>query len=174
MMCMHVFSSFLIIYNNDNDHAHTRTVGSLNAEFLRYNADIISTTLKLWGKLDENVSRINTFTFCSFTSLHFISQNTAYRVTRVLMQTAALRVSAHMRLSPGNNYHKCVTTLIPWGERQFLRNFQFQQDWPLCMIYLCKQLQQMCDNTDILRWAPTFKKLSISTGLAIVHDIFLY
>ena len=37
------------------------TVGSLNADILRHNADIISATLKLWGKLDENVSWVNTF-----------------------------------------------------------------------------------------------------------------
>ena len=37
------------------------TVGSLNADILRYNADNISITLKFWGKLDENVSWVNTF-----------------------------------------------------------------------------------------------------------------
>ena len=37
------------------------TVGSLNADILRYNADIISATLKLWGKLDENVSWVTLF-----------------------------------------------------------------------------------------------------------------
>ena len=31
----------------------TGTEGSLNADILKYNADILSTTLKLWGKLDE-------------------------------------------------------------------------------------------------------------------------
>ena len=48
------------------------TVGSLNADILRYNADIISATLKLWGKLDENVSWVNTFPSLSPISLHFI------------------------------------------------------------------------------------------------------
>ena len=47
------------------------TVGSLNTDILRYNVDIPSTTLKLWGKLDENVSRVNTFPSLSPISLHF-------------------------------------------------------------------------------------------------------
>ena len=49
-----------------------RTVGSLNADILRYNADILSTTLKLWGKLDESVSWVNTSPSLSPISLHFI------------------------------------------------------------------------------------------------------
>ena len=52
--------------------SHGPTVGSLNADILRYNADIFSTTLKLWGKLDENVSWVSTFPSLSPTSLHFI------------------------------------------------------------------------------------------------------
>ena len=36
-------------------------VGSLKADVLRCNADILSATLKLLGKLDENVSWVNTF-----------------------------------------------------------------------------------------------------------------
>ena len=48
------------------------TVGSLNADILRCNLDIFNTTLKLWGKLHENVSWVNTFPSLSPISLHFI------------------------------------------------------------------------------------------------------
>ena len=44
----------------------------VNADILRYNADILSTTLKLWGRLDENVRWVNTFPSFSPLSLHFI------------------------------------------------------------------------------------------------------
>ena len=47
------------------------TVGSLNADILRHNADNLSITLKLWGELDENVSWVNTFPSHSSISLHF-------------------------------------------------------------------------------------------------------
>ena len=57
---------------NERPHQRLITVGSLNANILRYNADIISATLKLWGKLDENVSWVNTFPSLSPISLHFI------------------------------------------------------------------------------------------------------
>ena len=65
------------------------TVGSLNADILRYNADNLSITLKLWGKLDENVSWVNTFPSHSPISLHFTRQSIAYRVTTVSVLATA-------------------------------------------------------------------------------------
>ena len=81
------------------------TVGSLNADILRYNADNLSITLKLWGKLGENVSWVNTFPSHSPISLHFTRQNIAYRVTTVSMFVTALMLSTHIVLSRGNGCH---------------------------------------------------------------------
>ena len=102
------------------------TVGSLNADILRYNADNLSITLKLWGKLDENVSSVNTFPSHSPISLHFTRQNIAYRVTTVSMLATAPMLSTYIVLSRGNGCHRRATTLILWGQRQFWGNFRFQ------------------------------------------------
>ena len=102
------------------------TVGSLNADILRYNADNLSITLKLWGKLDENVSWVNTFSSHSSISLHFTRQNIAYRVATVSTLATASMLSTHIVLSRGNGCHKRATTLILWGRRQFWGNFRFQ------------------------------------------------
>ena len=97
------------------------TVGSLTADILRYNADNLSITLKLWGKSDENVSWVNTFPSHSSISLHFTRQNIAHRVTTVPLFATASMLSTHIVLSRGNGCHKRATKLIPWGLRQFLR-----------------------------------------------------
>ena len=109
------------------------TVGSLNADILRYNADIISATLMIWGKLDENVSWVNTFPSLSSIFLHFIRQSLAYRVRSMLVHAVAPWISAHMMLFRGNGCHKCATTLILWGQRQFLGIFRIQQVYMMCM-----------------------------------------
>ena len=101
------------------------TMGSLNADILRYNADNLSITQKLWGKLDENVSWVITFPSHSPIYLHFTRQNLAYRVTTVSMLATAPMLSAHIVLSRGNGCHKCATTLILWGQRQFWGNLRF-------------------------------------------------
>ena len=113
------------------------TVGSLNADILRYNADNLSITLKLWGKLDDNVSWVNTFPSQSSISLHFTRQNIAYRVTTVPMLATARILSTHIVLSRGNGCHKRATTLILWGLRQFWGNFRFQPGQAVFMTYLC-------------------------------------
>ena len=102
------------------------TVGSLNTDILRYNADNLSITLKLWGKLDENVSWVNTFPPHSSISLHFIRQNIAHRVTTVPMLATAPILSTRKVLSRGNGCHKRATTLILWGLRQVWGNFRFR------------------------------------------------
>ena len=98
------------------------TVGSLYADILRYNADNLSITLKLWGKLDENVSGVNTFPSHSSISLHFTRQNIAYRVATESMLATAPMLSTHIVLSRRNGCHKRATTLILWGLCQFWGN----------------------------------------------------
>ena len=102
------------------------TVGSLNAYILKYNADNLCITLKLWGKLDENVSWVKTFPSHSSISLHFTRQNIAYRVTTLSMLATAPMLSTHIVLCHGNGCHKRATTLLLWGQRQFWGNFRFQ------------------------------------------------
>ena len=46
------------------------TKGSLNADNLRYTADDLSTTLKLWCKLDEKVSQYFSVSFSDISSFH--------------------------------------------------------------------------------------------------------
>ena len=118
--------ALLCIYSAQRLRDRVHTVGSLNADILRYNADNLSITLKLWGKLDENVSWVNTFSSHSSISLHFTRQNIAYRVATVSTLATASMLSTHKVLSRGNGCHKRATTLILWGRRQFWGNFRFQ------------------------------------------------
>ena len=109
-------------------------MGSLNADILRYNADIISATLMIWGKLDENVSWVNTFSI----SFSYISSFYPIKPSLSSAQYAvAPWLSAHMMLFRGNGCHKCATTLILWGQRQFLGIFRIQQVYMMCMRFFC-------------------------------------
>ena len=100
--------------NKDNQLSdtplHNITVGSLNADILRYNADNLSITLKLRGKLDENVSWVNTFPSHSPISLHFTRQNFAYRVTTVSMLATAPMLSTHSVISRKRLPQMCYNT----------------------------------------------------------------
>ena len=87
------------------------TVGSFNADILRYNADNLSTTLNLWGKFDENVSWVNTFPSHSPTYFYFTQQNIAYRVTSMSMHATAQRLSTHIVSSRRNGCHNLSTCL---------------------------------------------------------------
>ena len=98
----------------------------IHGDILRYNADNLSITQKLWGKLDENVSWVNTFSSHSSISLHFTRLSIAYRVATVSTLATASMLSTHIVLSRGNGCHKRATTLILWGRRQFWGNFRFQ------------------------------------------------
>ena len=84
------------------------TVGSLNADILRYNADNLSITLKLWGKLDENVSWVNTFPSHSPISIHFTRQNIAYRCVNACDSTDAF--NAHSVISRKRLPQTCDNT----------------------------------------------------------------
>ena len=115
------------------------TLGSLNADILRYTADDLSTTLKLWCKLDENVIQYFSVSFSDISSLKrypkmlcfvgwngFTRQNTAYRVASVSMHATASGLSRHTMLSRGNGCHKRETALILWGQRLCWGNIRFQ------------------------------------------------
>ena len=84
------------------------TVGSLNADILSYNADNLSITLKLWGKLDENVSWVNTFPSHSPISIHFTRQNIAYRCVNACDSTDAF--NAHSVISRKRLPQTCDNT----------------------------------------------------------------
>ena len=97
------------------------------SRFLRYNADNLNITLKLWGKLDENVSWVNTFTSHSSISLHFTRQNIAYRVTTVSKLATAPMLSTHTVLSRGNGCHKRATTVSCEVSASFEETFDFNR-----------------------------------------------
>ena len=55
----------------------------------------------------------------------------------MLVHAVAPWLSAHMMLFRGNGCHKCATTLILWGQRQFLGIFRIQQVYMMCMRFFC-------------------------------------
>ena len=55
----------------------------------------------------------------------------------MLVHAVAPWLSAHIMLFRGNGCHKCATTLILWGQRQFLGIFRIQQVYMMCMRFFC-------------------------------------
>ena len=100
-------------------------MGGLNTDILRYSADILNTTLKLWGK-HEWKCRLSQHVCLSFSSI-FSFHPTKHSISSVLMHATAPRLSAHTVLYRGDGCHKRARTLISRGQSQLSETFDFSR-----------------------------------------------